>query len=178
MSNGVRFQVALPGDAPAICDLVNSAYRGEGSKRGWTTEADLLDGQRTDLAGIEDILSASDQIILTARTGTADEIVGCVNLVKQGGACYLGMLTVNPLGQGQGLGKGLMAQAESWAREQKCQSIRMTVITLRKELLEFYVRRGFTRTGELSPFPYGDERFGAPRRTDLAFETLVKAINP
>ncbi len=178
MSDDIRFQVAQPSDAQAICDLVNSAYRGEGSKRGWTTEADLLDGQRTDVAGIAEILSAPDQVILTARTCAADEIAGCAKLVKQDRACHLGMLTVNPAGQGQGLGKRLMEQAETWAREQGCESIRLTVITLRKELLEFYVRRGFTRTGELSPFPYGDERFGAPRRSDLAFETLVKAINP
>jgi GNAT superfamily N-acetyltransferase len=174
----IRIQAAQPTDAGAICRLVNRAYRGETSKQGWTTEADLLDGQRTDEPAVAGIIADPDQCILTARLGIAgaDEIVGCVHLALREGRGHLGMLTVHPARQARGLGKLLIEEAESWTREQGCRELRMTVITLRPELLAFYERRGFRRTGETVPFPYGDPRFGLPRRPDLEMETLVKEL--
>jgi hypothetical protein len=40
------------------------------------------------------------------------------------------------------------------------------------------VRRGYARTGELLPFPYGNDRFGLPLRDDLQFEALEKELEP
>lgn len=174
----IHFQPAQPADAGAICRLVNGTYRGEASKQGWTTEADLLDGQRTDEPAIAEIIADPAQRILTARLGTAgaDEIVGCVHLARREGSGYLGMLAVHPARQARGLGKLLINEAEAWARRQGCPELRMTVITLRPELLAYYERRGFRRTGKTVPFPYGDPRFGLPRRPDLEMETLVKVL--
>lgn len=173
-----RIEPAQPADAGAICRLVNSAYRGETSRQGWTTEADLLDGQRTDEPAIAGIIAAPDQCILTARPDIAgaDEIVGCVHLALREGSGYLGMLTVHPARQARGLGKLLIQEAEARSRGQGCRELRMTVITLRPELLAYYERRGFRRTGETVPFPYGDPRFGLPRRPDLEMEVLAKVL--
>ena len=174
----IHFQPALPAAAGAISQLVNSAYRGEASKQGWTTEAALLDGQRTDESAIAGIIADPDQCLLTARLDPAEtgEIVGCVQLSVQHGSGYLGMLTVHPARQARGLGKLLILEAEAWTRQRGCPELRMTVITLRAELLAYYERRGFRRTGRTVPFPYGDPRFGLPRRPDLKMEILAKVL--
>jgi GNAT superfamily N-acetyltransferase len=178
MSFDIQFTVAKNAHAKAIADLINSAYRGDSSKRGWTTEADLLGGQRTDEAKIAEIIATPGQIILLAHLGDIQDqkIIGCVNLGLNGEECQLGLLTVNPIIQGQGLGKLLMAEAELWVRRQKCKKVTMTVISLRKELLAYYERRGYKRTGKFEDFPYGDESFGVPQRPDLKFEVLSKEL--
>jgi GNAT superfamily N-acetyltransferase len=178
MSADIQFTLAETAQARVIAELVNSAYRGESSKRGWTTEADLLGGQRTDEAKIAEMIETPGQVVLMAHLGDIREekVIGCVNLALQNGECYLGLLTVSPVLQGQGLGKQLIAESENWARRQKCKKVKMTVITLRKELLAFYERRGYLRTGVFEKFPYGDERFGIPQRSDLRFEVLIKAL--
>ena len=174
----IHFQPAQADEAGLISRLVNSAYRGATSRQGWTTEADLLGGQRTDESAIAAIIADPTQCILTARPGadSADEIAGCVHLAIREGSGYLGMLTVHPARQARGLGKLLIQEAEAWTRRQGCPELRMTVITLRPELLAYYERRGFQRTGKTVPFPYGDPRFGLPRRPDLEMETLVKVL--
>lgn len=170
---------ATPADVPALVALVNSAYRGESSRAGWTTEADLLDGQRVDAGGITAaIASGADIVILVADTPTS-RLVGCVHLERRGGDCYLGMLTIRPTAQGAGLGSRLLEAAERWAMTHwDTQSMHLTVIAQRAELIAWYERRGYVRTGEQRPFPYGDARFGLPRRDDLVFDVLRKVVSP
>lgn len=158
-----------------ICSLVNSAYRGESSRAGWTTEADFLDGQRTDSDKIQEILADPKAVILLQMLG--DEIDGCVYLKNEGQVAYLGMLTVQPERQDQGIGRRLLEAAESWAVENwHSTQIRMTVIVQRESLIQWYERRGYSQTHKKEPFPYGDERFGIPRRSDLEFEVLEKKL--
>ena len=149
----LRFRVAERGDIPQIVTLVNNCYRGETSKRGWTTEADLLDGMRTDADEIETRLGVS--VILLCEDG--DEIVGSVNIEKRGSECYLGMFVVNPDLQGGGIGKQVIEAAENYARDVwGSEKMTMTVITSRTELVSYYVRRGYRRTGEIVPFKFDD----------------------
>lgn len=176
VSNAVlSFRAAMSGDVNAIVALVESAYRGDASKQGWTTEADMLDGQRVDTQGVAEIVSKSgSRILLAEREG---ELLACCHLEKQGGACYFGMFAVNPSLQGGGVGKQMMNAAEHIARDEwNCTKMEMTVISIRDELVAWYERRGFRRTGIYKPFPYGDERFGIPKRGDLRFELLVKPL--
>jgi len=168
-------RVATAADAPAVAALVNSAYRGESSKAGWTTEADLLGGQRVDGARLVEMIMTPDNVILLFEADGA--LLGCVHLERTGEDCYLGMLTVKPTSQGGGLGRQLLEAAERWAIEHWFSRImHMTVITQRAELIAWYERRGYRRTGERKPFPYGDERFGLPRRDDLVFDVLRKQL--
>src|SRR5688572_14890412 len=119
-------------DISSINDLVNSAYRGEGSKKGWTTEADLLDGIRTDEESLEEMLTRPNAIILLAELD--NDIKGCVFLEQQADKLYLGMLTVKPELQGKGIGATLMAASELRAKQLGCKKISMTVITVRDAL--------------------------------------------
>lgn len=171
------FDLATPTDIPALIALVTAAYRGDASRAGWTTEADLLDGQRIDAAGLLADLQRPRSVILLAKAGPA--IHGCCHLADEDGAGYFGMFAVDPQLQGSGLGKQLMARAEAWVRSHWGRTtMRMTVIDCRQELIAFYQRRGYVRTGITKPFPYGDARFGLPRRDDLRFEILEKTLEP
>ena len=167
-----RITPAVQADISALSALVNGAYRGEGSRKGWTTEADLLDGIRIDEAGLKAMLQNPTETILTYED--ADRLVGCVALEKKGTELYLGMLTVWPEAQTAGIGKKLMAAAEKLALEQQCQTITITVITARHELIAWYERRGFRATGEKKPFP-DDPRFGLPKQP-LEFIVMKKEL--
>jgi ribosomal protein S18 acetylase RimI-like enzyme len=160
-------------DVPAICALVNSAYRGDTSRKGWTTEADLLDGIRIDEAMLEEHLSDKNSTILKCIDDKND-VIGCVYLKKQDERLYLGMLTVSPQLQAKGLGKKLLQASEEKAKEKGCNSIVMTVITTRKELIDWYKRHGYKETGERQPFP-SNERFGKPKMK-LEFLVLQKTL--
>lgn len=169
----LHFRPATPADVDAIVALVESAYRGDASRAGWTTEADLLDGRRT---GADDVRACIDRehsvLLLAERDG---ELVGCAHVAQEDGGGYFGMFSVRPTLQGAGLGKALLAEAERLVFDTwQLPVMRMTVIDVRDELIAFYERRGYRRTGVRKPFPYGDERFGVPRRDDLRFEVLEK----
>jgi ribosomal protein S18 acetylase RimI-like enzyme len=169
------FRTARAADVPALVDLVESAYRGEPSRAGWTTEADLLAGQRTDPRMVADAIADPEAVVLLAETDGRP--VACCHVERRDGYGYFGMFAVSPGRQGGGLGRALLAEAERFARDEwGAGELRMTVIVQRADLIAWYERRGYTRTGERSPFPYGDERFGVPLRPDLAFETLAKKL--
>ncbi len=156
--------------------FVNGGYRGEGSKRGWTTEADILGGQRTDPEKMLELIGAADSRVELAFAEDG-ALVGCVHLKKEaGGSCYLGMLTVDPARQAGGIGKLLMAHADGVARAWDCARMRMTVISVRAELIAYYERRGYAKTGASEPFPENDPRFGLPKVRGLTFVELEKAL--
>ncbi len=159
-----------------ITSLVNSAYRGESSKNGWTTEADLLGGQRTDAFLIKETLNSDGSTILIAQHNETEKIHGCVHLQKENENCYLGMLTVDPLLQNKGLGKTLLEESEAFAQFWDCTRIYMTVLGARQELIDWYERRGYKKTTTVKPFPYGNERFGIPKTEGLYFIVLEKHI--
>ncbi|WP_413289970.1 GNAT family N-acetyltransferase [Bdellovibrio sp. HCB337] len=171
-----EFIQANSDQAKEISDLINSAYRGESSKKGWTTEADLLGGQRCDVDSIRGLINNDNAVILLAENEHSGNIEGCVHLEKDGDKCYLGMLTVKPTLQSKGLGSMIVEEAEAFADFWDCKTIYMTVIGQRTELITWYEDRGYKNTGEKKPFPYGDERFGVPKVQDLYFVVLEKTL--
>jgi len=184
----LTFRDATSADVDALVALIESAYRGDSSRAGWTTEAHLLHGQRTDAHSVAAVIAhPASRMILAERPGdeSADgakgaELVACCQLEQRGGADgaagYFGMFAVRPDEQGSGIGKQVLAEAERVARGWGATELHMTVIVQREELIAFYERRGYRRTGRLTPFPYEDERFGLPQVDDLAFELLVKPL--
>lgn len=164
-------------DIPDWVALIESAYRGDASRAGWTTEADLLNGQRLDEQLAAETLAEPGTVVFLVRAADSTPLA-TVQLVERDNACaYLGMFAVAPLAQGIGTGSKLMAWAEAWVKENwGATRIRMSVIRQRSELIAYYERRGYTDTGEIEPFPYGDERFGIPKRDDLEFAILEKRL--
>lgn len=163
---------ATAADIPSLVGLVNSAYRGEASKKGWTTEADLLKGElRTDINTLGELLDKEGAAFLK-YTSPEGIISGCVYLQKQERGLYLGMLSVSPEMQAAGIGKQLLAAAMLHAKETDCRVIFMNVISLRTELIAWYQRHGYQLTGERKPLP-DDNRFGIPTQP-LEFVIMEK----
>lgn len=172
----MTMRAATEKDVAGLHKLVESAYRGDSAKRGWTHEADLLGGQRTDDIALREIVQDQNQTILLAIDGQA--IAGCVQLMRvKDGLAYLGLLTVDPDRQAGGLGKALLHAAELFVAENwQAEAIEMTVIRQRADLIAYYERRGYALTGECRPFPLDDPRYGLPKTQELEFTVLRKKI--
>jgi ribosomal protein S18 acetylase RimI-like enzyme len=141
-------------DATALEKLINSAYRGETSKQGWATEANLLEGKRITLDELEEIIQNKDNTILKYTEN--NQIIGSVLLSNKGNKLYLGMLAISPELQNKGLGKKLLQEAEVHALNLGLSKIVMTVITIREKLIEWYNRHGYVDTGIREPFILND----------------------
>jgi N-acetylglutamate synthase-like GNAT family acetyltransferase len=172
----VDIRPATLADVPALHRLVERAYRGDSARKGWTNEADLLDGQRTDVESLSGIIADPAQRILIAMNDNG--LIGCVQVTRKDfDTAYLGLLSVDPDIQAGGLGKILIIEAERTARNIfAAATMEMTVIRQRAELIAYYERRGYALTGEERPFPHDDERFGLPVTRDLSFVVLAKRI--
>ena len=173
-STALQFRKATPNDAQSIADLVNSGYRGDASRAGWTTEADYLVGTRTDTNELGALIAGSNTAILLCLMN--GELVGSVHLQHIDDAAYLGMFVVKPALQGQGIGKHFLQASEAFVQnEWQVRRVHMTVITLRHELIAYYERRGYRRTGTFKPFPIEDKRSTA-LVDELKFEVLEKQL--
>ena len=153
---------AIQTDVPELNVLVNSAYRGETSKQGWTTEANLLDGLRIDEETLNGYF-ADPTIIILKNTDENGSINGCVYLEARGPKLYVGMFSVSPVLQGKGIGRDLLLAAETYAKQLSCHTLTMTVISIRHELIGWYERRGYKATGEILPF-HVEKKFGVARQ--------------
>jgi len=161
-------------DISQLVALINSAYRGEVSKKGWTTEAYLLRGElRTDETMVEEIMHTKGAIFLKC-VNEREEIEGCVYLHKKENRLYLGMLSVSPMLQSKGTGKQLMDAAAHYAKQAGCKSIFMRVISVRQELINWYEKLGYCKTGQTEALP-NDDRFGIPTQP-LEFLIMEKMI--
>ena len=170
------FRIATINDVTAVVKLVESAYRGEASREGWTTEADLLDGQRTDVDEVARLIEHKSSCIILCEKN--NELIACVHLLNKRKYAYLGMFAVSPQEQGKGVGRLVLAEAEKRVFNQwHCPVLRMVVISLRNDLIAWYQRRGYKARGEVMPFPYGDERYGIPKRDDLVLTVLEKRVS-
>ncbi len=148
-------------DIDSLVSLMDSAYRGENSKQGWTSEADLFIGnKRTDETTVANLLKKPGAVFLK-YLNEEGKLEGCVLLNKKDNRIYLGMFSVSPSAQGKGIGKKMLAAADDYARKHNCSSIFMTVITVREELIAWYEKNGYKKTGKILPFPV-DERYGIP----------------
>jgi ribosomal protein S18 acetylase RimI-like enzyme len=169
-------QAGLP-DLPSLHRLIETAYRGDVARAGWTHEADLLGGGRIPLDVLAQMLGDPQQCILIASD--RESILGCVQINRQNEErAYIGLLAVEPRLQGKGLGRRLLRAAERLAHDFGALHAEMMVIKQRGELIDYYQRQGYRITGEERPFPHDDPRFGLPKRQDLAFAVLEKGLGP
>ncbi|MDO7851232.1 GNAT family N-acetyltransferase [Hymenobacter convexus] len=164
---------ATSADVSRLTRLVNRAYRGDASRQGWTTEAHLLDGQRIDEESLREMLAVPGAALLMCL-GESGELLGSFYAHASGQRVYLGMLAVDPVRQTNGVGKFLIKAAEDYGRQHGCTTSKMTVISVRPELIAYYERQGYRQTGATEPFPT-DPRFGIPRQP-LTLLVLEKAL--
>lgn len=169
------------GDVPSVVALMNRAYRGGGrAPAGWSNEAGYISGDRTTEALLRpDLAAKPDASLLRWEEAGVGAVQGCVWLEPLGDTLwYLGSLAIDPARQNGGLGRRLLQAAEAWVAARGGTRVRMTVVNVRDSLIAWYVRRGYRLTGETTPFPYGDDRFGTPQRDDLCFVVLEKDLPP
>lgn len=170
-----KITIAGEADLVFIKDLLNSSYRGEASKKGWTTEAALIAGDtRADESMLRKTLQQPGSVFL--KFTNHDQIDACVNLQKHADKIYLGMFSVAPHLQGAGIGKQLLKASEEYADHLSCQAIYMSVISLRTELIDWYKRHGYADTGERIRFE--EDGITGKHLQKLEFMILEKAISP
>ncbi|KAL7952019.1 acyl-CoA N-acyltransferase [Trichoderma barbatum] len=168
---------ATPADLPAILTLVRSAYRGESSRAGWTTEAELVDDQRIDEESLLMKINEPFGAVLVAHDEAGD-LLACCEVLKQSDTLgYFGLFAVNPLRQAGGIGRTVLAAAEEYAKQAwGISEMEMSVIWTREELIQWYIRRGYSKTEKTKPFPYAQLVGGKALRDDLYFSVLIKAL--
>lgn len=178
-----RARIAVAKDCEKLVELINGAYRGESGRRGWTTESDLIAGQRIDIEMVQELVSNSDGsiIVVEEMLDQGPSLRGCVHVRKDAGGndrSYFGLLTIEVDQQRRGLGDLLLKNAEDHARTVfSAKVMRMYVISIRDSLISWYEKRGYRPTGETQPFPYGETRFGTPLRDDLQFIVMEKRLD-
>lgn len=169
----MKFLTAQIQNATDIAQLVNGAYRGDTSRLGWTTEADILDGLRTSAEEVKQLITTENTLILLCFDGA--ELIGSVCLERDLHTAHIGMFVVKPTLQNSGIGKALLAAAEQMAQEKwAVTTFQMHVISIRHALIAFYERRGYQRTGELSDFPINPAVW-KPKLANLQLITLEKS---
>lgn len=169
------FRLAITDDAHAIAARAQSAYRGEGARRGWTTEADLIPGERISAGEVRALVDRPLSVVLLAEDAAG--LAGCVHVEAADGAGHLGLLAVDPARQAMGLGRRLVVAAEALARDRfGVAEMRMKVIHSRVELIGWYERQGYVRTGEVAPFPVANADLGVGPEVDLHFVVLGKPL--
>jgi GNAT superfamily N-acetyltransferase len=173
----LTYQVATPDNITPILDLVRSAYRGDASRAGWTTEADLVADKRIDADGVLAKINAPQGVILLAHDD-AGILVSCCELVKKNNElAYFGLFAVDPQRQAGGIGRQVLAEAEAYAKKVfEVKTLEMWVIWTRSEIISWYTRRGYTLTDRTQPFPYEHLVEGKALRDDLYFSILVKDL--
>ncbi|KAI5456440.1 acyl-CoA N-acyltransferase [Mariannaea sp. PMI_226] len=187
----LSFRKATPADASSILALVRSAYRGDSSRTGWTTEADLVADDRIDTAGVIAKISEPRGAIILAFAKDSDSGEGqgqgeggegtliscCEVLCRSDDVSYFGLFAVDPTKQAGGIGRKVLQHAEAFAKaEFGARMMEMWVIWTREELIAWYIRRGYRKTSKTSPFPYAQLVNGKALRDDLYFITLEKDL--
>lgn len=172
-----RLTVATDADVPEVVSLINMAFRGTGEDAGWSTREQYIDGTRITADLLQEDMAAKPHATMLLWRLADNSLLGCVWLEpQQSGVWYLGKLAVPPREQNAGLGRRLLEAAENWAQQRGAAEIQMTTVNLRTALIDWYQRRGYSLTGQTKPFPYGDTRFGIPKRDDLHFVVLRKIL--
>lgn len=164
----MSYQLAQNSDLPQLSSFVNRAYRGDTARQGWTHEADLLDGTRVEASLLAEELARGVSLVMAYE---GSELLGCYHFeMKDAHTAYVGMITVDPLKQGGGLGKQLLENAFARGRSLGAQVIKLTVMSDRLELIAYYERRGFKLTGTEFTFEPGDARYGLPKKDLVLLE--------
>jgi len=169
MDNNINLEFAIDSDAQAISELINLAYRGD---EGWTTEKGIVVGERCTENDIRTNISSNNSVFLLYKS--ASVIQACISIQIEGSQAYIGSFAVTPMQQNTGLGKVMLKGAEEYSLSNfSIKKFVMVVLSNRIELIKFYERRGYQRTGNIRAYPKG-LNVGVPIDPCLTIEDLVK----
>jgi ribosomal protein S18 acetylase RimI-like enzyme len=169
--------IATDADVPAVVSLISRAFRGRGEDAGWSIKEEYIEGTRITEDLLRDEMAAKPRATVLLWRQADNELLGCIWMEpEENGVWYLGLLAIPPQEQNSGLGRILLRAAEDWAQVRGAAEIEMSVVNLRVRLIEWYKRRGYDLTGQTKPFPYGDNRYGIPKRDDLHLVALRKTL--
>ena len=174
-SEAITFRGAEPADVVGIVALVNEAYRAPTADNAWTSEATLIAGARIDTSAVQHLLAEADSVLIVGEHAGA--VVACIHVSRDEQEAHIGLFAVARAWQGRGLGRRLLAHAEAVAQDMGARRAAMRVVTQRADLIAFYERCGYRRTGEVGAYPVG-EGVGTPRVPGLTVEALTKALTP
>ena len=145
--NDIIFRPAIVSDISDIEILIENCYRGKESTNGWTSEYALLEDKRLELGEVAREMASPNHKFFVAIKDS--KIIGVINVFRDNDWVEFGKYAVNPNFQGQGIGRQLINQVEEFVKNDwNVAKLTLCVISIRKELIEFYKRCGFEFTGE------------------------------
>lgn len=169
MQQDLSLAPATARDIDALVALINRAYRGD---TGWTRETDIVAGNRITTKAVTQLIGNPEAHLLTARQSA--RLVACVCVEATAEEAHIGTFAVDPELQNQGIGKQVLHAAERYAIEMLgVTRISMTVVSQRPELIAFYERHGYRRSGIVSAYPLHLD-VGTPLHEGLTMERLEK----
>ena len=173
----LKFRFAQSADITKLVDLINSAYRQQHGNS-WTSEAEIVTGQRINASQLEHALSQDHFQLWIALQD--EQIVACIGLTFNLYDVEIGTFCITPHFQNQGIGKQVLDFAENYVRQkirlehQHLNDFVMWVLSARTELIAYYERRGYVQTGSVDDYPLNAD-VGRPM-IDLHLIEMRKAI--
>lgn len=168
LADGLLVRRAARADAAPLKTLIESGYRGDSARRGWTHEADIVENERIAMDDLCAMLGDPSTHFLIAED--AGKAIGCIAVTDKGhGRAYFGLLCVDPARQSNGLGSRLIEAAEERARSFGASVMEISVFENRAELIVMYQRKGYCDTGRRDPFP-------TPQPVPLFFRCFEKRL--
>jgi len=106
----------------------------------------------------EDTQAADRRVSIVADDG--EQLVGMVggDWDEQSGRVHLVALWVEPSSRGRGVGKALVAEVLSWARERQAHRVELWVVDDALAAAALYASCGFVETGVHQAVPYSPEQ--------------------
>lgn len=169
----LKYRLAINTDIAQLVKLINAAYR-QKNENTWTTEAEIVMGERISYAQLEQLFKNHNFHLLVAEQN--NQVVACIGLTFDESSVEIGTFAISPNWQNQGLGKLVLDNAEKYAKDIQfdLKTYVMWVLSVRTELIAFYERRGYIQTGVVEDYPL-DADVGIPQ-VDLHLVEMMKGI--
>ena len=144
-------------DTDALSRLINRAF---------VAESLWVSGERINPDGVRELVFKGT-FLLGENNGA---LLACVYIERRGSSAHIGLVSVDPNHQHQGLGSEIMTAAEAHCREAGYHEMELRFINHRTTLKDFYSQLGYALTGKIeSPDP-------ARMKTPFHFVQMAKPL--
>ncbi len=154
-----------------IALLINNSYRKAG---GWTNKVGLVEGLRINQQYIKQLLKEDKNYFFYLKKD--NDIAGCVLIKNHDNYAEISTLAVKITLQNQKIGSQLLLFCEHFIKHKlKLDRIILQVVSARKALSAFYLRRGYIKTELVSNYP-ASAIIGTPKQKQLTVSTFEKHL--